>query len=609
MPQRICAASKAGPAGAAVASTRSLVPSAISLLVPTSMNSRTPLVAREAGGEHAGDDVAADVGAERREDDRGRARVDADAEVGRQRGREVVRGDDERRHRQRLGVDAERELGHRHVADDDDLVDLGRRRRPPPRSTSPASWASVSCARASSAPSACVVEHRGRHARDDVGAVGLLAVEHRAHRGRLAGLEVEQRGDDRRGAEVERDREPARGRVAGLDAISRSSQTTAVTSKCASRSILPSVFTTASSTRGSRSSSASSTRCTSERWSSSVGSSSTRWRFCTAGRRITWRPTPTSAAFGRVCSGGTSTTRSSRAGARQASRQPSRSSSGLNARGSTELDRHVAVEHPHLALLARAVAAARGVDRDAVPARGVEDRRAAGHAHVRRRRARSAGGRAAEPSTAGAVTTSRPPPGARGGRRSSSTPRRRGRAAGRPPGRSFTHTSAVLMIALVRPAAIAIGRKAALSTCRSGRPNETFDAPRHMFTPSSSRISRIVSSVVVTASVSAPTVIASGSITTSSGGMPWSPATDTILRRDLEPLLRRLGDAGLVVGEADHRGAVARDQRQDLLEPVVLAGHASSRAPCPRRRRARPRAPRSPTSRCRSGCRPCPAPS
>ena len=41
MPQRICAASNAGPAGAAVASTRSFDPSAISLLVPTSMNSRS----------------------------------------------------------------------------------------------------------------------------------------------------------------------------------------------------------------------------------------------------------------------------------------------------------------------------------------------------------------------------------------------------------------------------------------------------------------------------------------------------------------------------------------------------------------------------------------
>ncbi len=51
-----------------------------------------------------------------------------------------------------------------------------------------------------------------------------------------------------------------------------------------------------------------------------------------------------------------------------------------------------------------------------------------------------------------------------------------------------------------------------------------------MFTPTSSRIRRIVSSVTLTASVSAPTVIASGSMTTSSGGMPWSPAALTILR-------------------------------------------------------------------------------
>ena len=43
MPQRICAASNAGPAGAAVASTRSWLPSAISLLVPTSMNRRSRL--------------------------------------------------------------------------------------------------------------------------------------------------------------------------------------------------------------------------------------------------------------------------------------------------------------------------------------------------------------------------------------------------------------------------------------------------------------------------------------------------------------------------------------------------------------------------------------
>ena len=76
------------------------------------------------------------------------------------------------------------------------------------------------------------------------------------------------------------------------------------------------------------------------------------------------------------------------------------------------------------------------------------------------------------------------------------------------------------MIALVRPAAIAIGRNAAFSTSRCGSPNETFDAPRHMFTPSSSRIRLIVASVVRTACGSAPTVIASGSITTSSRAIP-----------------------------------------------------------------------------------------
>ena len=76
------------------------------------------------------------------------------------------------------------------------------------------------------------------------------------------------------------------------------------------------------------------------------------------------------------------------------------------------------------------------------------------------------------------------------------------------------------MIALVRPAAAAIGRKPALSTWRWGSPNETLEAPRHMLTPSSSRISEIVASVVVTASVSAPTVIASGSMITSSVLIP-----------------------------------------------------------------------------------------
>ena len=41
---------------------------------------------------------------------------------------------------------------------------------------------------------------------------------------------------------------------------------------------------------------------------------------------------------------------------------------------------------------------------------------------------------------------------------------------------------------------------------------------------------------------------------------------------DLEPLLRRLGDPGLVVDEADDRRAVLLHERQHALEPLLLAG-------------------------------------
>ena len=76
------------------------------------------------------------------------------------------------------------------------------------------------------------------------------------------------------------------------------------------------------------------------------------------------------------------------------------------------------------------------------------------------------------------------------------------------------------MIALVRPAEFAIGRKAAFSVWRFGSPKLMFDAPRHMLKPNSSWISRIVVIVVVTIVGSAPIGIASGSITMSSSAMP-----------------------------------------------------------------------------------------
>ncbi len=85
-----------------------------------------PLVAVHAGREQAGHDVAADVRAERREHAGGRVRVDGDAEVGGAQARVVARGHDERRDADRLGVDAQRELGHRRVAGERDLVHLVR---------------------------------------------------------------------------------------------------------------------------------------------------------------------------------------------------------------------------------------------------------------------------------------------------------------------------------------------------------------------------------------------------------------------------------------------------------------------------------------------------
>jgi hypothetical protein len=76
------------------------------------------------------------------------------------------------------------------------------------------------------------------------------------------------------------------------------------------------------------------------------------------------------------------------------------------------------------------------------------------------------------------------------------------------------------MIALVSPWLWATARNVAPIACRPGMANEVFDAPQVVFTPSSSRSRCRVSTKVVTARGSAPTGIASGSITTSSGGIP-----------------------------------------------------------------------------------------
>ena len=128
------------------------------------------------------------------------------------------------------------------------------------------------------------------------------------------------------------------------------------------------------------------------------------------------------------------------------------------------------------------------------------------------------------------------------------------------------------MIALVSPAYDAATRNAAFRACRPGSPNEMLEAPSVMLRPYVSRIRLIVSRVTSTACGSAPTVIARGSITMSASGISYSPWTISSSRaQSVEPLVRRRGDPGLVVREADHRSAVLLHQRQHLLEAVALA--------------------------------------
>ena len=171
-------------------------PSTISEFVPTSMNSRTRRssvrpVAR-IPATMSGPTYAPRAGRGRPAPARGRRGPKSLAAASGRRSR----GDRERRHRQRLGVDAERELDHRHVAGDDDLVHLGRLDArlggTPRRSASAASRARAPAA--ARAPSSII--GRG-DARDDVGAEGLLRVQDRPHR-RAAGPSRGRAGSRRR---------------------------------------------------------------------------------------------------------------------------------------------------------------------------------------------------------------------------------------------------------------------------------------------------------------------------------------------------------------------------------------------------------------------------
>src|SRR5256885_4897626 len=199
-------------------------------------------------------------------------------------------------------------------------------------------------------------------------------------------------------------------------------------------------------------------------------------------------------------------------------------------------DRRATRDDLHLALLARAVAAARRVDGDAVPARGVEDGRACEYARLLDR-AVFARLKEAQANPVGVLLLRKIHDRTHVVAAACFSRYMRIQAAphsSRPRRKSVARTASTIsgrresMIALVRPWLCATARNAAPSVWRPGRPNEVLPAPQVVFTPSSSRSSRSVSTNSVTARGSAPTGIASASMITSSGGMPWSPAAETI---------------------------------------------------------------------------------
>lgn len=97
IPQRIDPPSKAGPAGAAV-EIDALAVGQHDLAVRADVDEEPgPLVAVHARGEHARDDVAVYIGAQRREEDRACTRVQAEADLGDRHVGQIGARHDERR--------------------------------------------------------------------------------------------------------------------------------------------------------------------------------------------------------------------------------------------------------------------------------------------------------------------------------------------------------------------------------------------------------------------------------------------------------------------------------------------------------------------------------
>ena len=129
------------------------------------------------------------------------------------------------------------------------------------------------------------------------------------------------------------------------------------------------------------------------------------------------------------------------------------------------------------------------------------------------------------------------------------------------------------MIAEVIPAAIAMVRNALLMPSRFGRPKLTFEAPQEVLT-----LSSVAQPVHQAHDLHARLV--DGADRHHQRIDHDVAGRDAVIHRALDDLLRHreahvgiLGDAGLIVRDRDHRGAVLLDQRQHHFQPLLLAGH------------------------------------
>ena len=268
-------------------------------------------------------------------------------------------------------------MGHRGVARQRDLVDLARS-TPPSSHTSPVSWSSACVGERAEPVQRVRVHHRGADPGDHVGAVGLLRVEHRRHRDGGAGGQVEQGGHDGRRAEVEGDAEPALGRVARLDVDEHVVHDHRGHLKCP-----PASRATGRAARAGRPQvevvervaqplevGALVGQCRLGQLHAALLQRGPQDHLAPDADRGRLRPGDQRRhdhpqVLGGLGAAGQPPARAQFVGRERARVQPRH--------------RHLALDHLHLALAAGAVAAAGGVDGDAVPAGGVEQRGAGGH--------------------------------------------------------------------------------------------------------------------------------------------------------------------------------------------------------------------------------------